>query len=120
MCIRDSHYGHATRERFDLVVLATGFRNFGNRPDQEEYPPLLAQLAPELARTEQGCVAVGYDYRVAAADGRTIPPLFLYNLNESSHGISDAGSFSLLSLRAESIVRTVGALLARVPSLRAA
>ena len=120
LTVQERHYGHTNAERFDLVVLATGFRNFGNRPDQEAYPPLLSQIAGELARTETGCVAVGYDYRVTAADGRTIPPLFLYNLNETSHGISDAGSFSLLSLRAETIVRTVRPQLERATALRAA
>lgn len=112
LTVRERHYGHESRERFDLVVLATGFRNFGPRVDQELYPALLKDLAPDLARTDRECVAVGYDYRVAAADGRPIPPLFLYNINESSHGISDAGSFSLLSLRAGSIAYTLGAELA--------
>ncbi|MDQ1659909.1 MAG: L-ornithine N5-monooxygenase [Cryptosporangiaceae bacterium] len=116
LTVTERHYGHVTRERFDLVVLATGFRNFGNRPDQEACPPLLAPIAGELARTERECVAVGRDYRVSAADGREIPPLFLYNLNESSHGISDAGSFSLLSLRAETIATTAAALLASCPA----
>lgn len=117
LTVRERHYGHQSHDRFDLVVLATGFRNFGPRADQELYPALLRDLAPGLARTERECVAVGYDYRVAAADGRPIPPLFLYNLNESSHGISDAGSFSLLSLRAESIATTLGTELA--PALAA-
>jgi L-ornithine N5-oxygenase len=111
LTVQERHYADITRERFDLVILATGFRNFGNLPHQELFPPVLAELAPRLARTERGSVAVGYDYRVSAGDGRSIPPLFLYNLNETSHGISDAGSFSLLSLRAESIVRSVQRLL---------
>jgi L-ornithine N5-oxygenase len=111
LTVRERHYGQVDSERFDLVVLATGFRNFGNRPDQERYPAILGDLAPYLARTEQDSVAVSYDYRVSGADGRQVPPLFLYNLCESSHGISDAGSFSLLSLRAEVIARTAAGLL---------
>ncbi|MEC3956373.1 SidA/IucD/PvdA family monooxygenase [Nocardia sp. CDC153] len=111
LTVRDRHRGDLARERFDLVLLATGFRNFGPRPDQEPYPPLLENLAPQLHRTDQGALAVGYDYRVAGAHGRSLPPLFVYNLCESSHGISDAGSFSLLSLRAETISRTVADLL---------
>ncbi|MVU82413.1 SidA/IucD/PvdA family monooxygenase [Nocardia sp. ET3-3] len=111
LTLRDRHRGEFAPERFDLVLLATGFRNFGPRPDQEPYPPLLENLAPQLHRTDQGAVAVGYDYRVAGAHGHPLPPLFVYNLCESSHGISDAGSFSLLSLRAETIARTVADLL---------
>ena len=35
------------------------------------------------------------------------PPLFLNGLCESSHGIGDAGSFSLLSVRAGRILAAV-------------
>jgi len=108
LTVRERHYGQLTEEHFDLVVLATGFRNFGPGPAQEPRPPLLTELADQLAHNERGAVAVGHDYLVSAADGRAIPPLYLYNLNESSHGISDAGSFSLLSLRAEIIARSLG------------
>ncbi|MFE9426691.1 SidA/IucD/PvdA family monooxygenase [Kitasatospora sp. NPDC006697] len=112
LVVRERHYGQEDRERFDLVVLATGFRNFGGGPGQEPHPPILSAVAGQLAHTERGAVAVSHDYLVSAADGREIPPLFLFNLNESSHGIADAGSFSLLSLRAETVARGAGKLLA--------
>jgi L-ornithine N5-oxygenase len=112
LTIRERHYNDITQERFDLVVVATGFRNFGPGAGQEPRPPLLNELADQLAHTERGAVAVGHDYLISGAVGRQIPPLFLYNLNESSHGISDAGSFSLLSLRAEVIARSLGKNLA--------
>ncbi|MDH6114566.1 L-ornithine N5-oxygenase [Kitasatospora sp. MAP12-15] len=113
LTVQERHYGQAEKEHFDLVVLATGFRNLGAGPTQEPHPPVLAGIAEELAHTERGAVAVGYDYLVSASDGRALPPLFLYNLNESSHGIADAGSFSLLSLRAEAVARTAAKLLTR-------
>ena len=36
-----------------------------------------------------------------------MPALFLNGLCESSHGIGDAGSFSLLSLRAKTIAESL-------------
>lgn len=112
LTVRERHFGQTEQERFDLVVLATGFRNFGSGPAQEPHPPILAGIADQLEHTERGAVAVGHGYLVSAKDGRAIPPLFIYNLNESSHGISDAGSFSLLSLRAETIAHGAAKLLA--------
>ncbi|MEV7419293.1 SidA/IucD/PvdA family monooxygenase [Streptomyces sp. NPDC089919] len=112
LVVRERHFGQTEQERFDLVVLATGFRNFGLGPAQEPHPPILSEIADQLEHTERGAVAVGHGYLTSAKDGRAIPPLFIYNLNESSHGISDAGSFSLLSLRAETIAHGAAKLLA--------
>jgi L-ornithine N5-oxygenase len=52
---------------------------------------------------------VELDYRVRlAGDGRTThAPLYLNGLCESSHGMGDAGSFSLLSLRSAAILNSL-------------
>lgn len=86
----------------DVVVLATGFRDLGPGPAQEQVPPLLRGLTPRLAFDDYGYLKVAYDYEVSPADSG-LPPLFLNGLCESSHGIGDSGSFSLLSLRAKMI-----------------
>lgn len=97
-------------ERFDLVILATGFRNLGTAENQERVPPLVTPLAPWIVTDEQGCIQVGYDYSL-----QMVPeagPCYLNGLCESTHGMGDAGSFSLLSLRAqrilESLVKRIG------------
>lgn len=111
LTLKERHYGDVEQQRFDVVILATGFRNFGSRANQEPYPSLLAPLAPRLALNERGAVAIARDYQLSPADGEPMAPLFLFNVCESSHGISDAGSFSLLSLRAEVILRSLDQLL---------
>jgi L-ornithine N5-oxygenase len=101
------------RERFfhttelihvDAVVLATGFLDIGVGEGREPHPPLLAEIAPELARSEDGSLLVERDYHVPTQFGL---PLYLNGLCESSHGLGDAGSFSLLSLRASEILRSL-------------
>ncbi|WNI14322.1 SidA/IucD/PvdA family monooxygenase [Actinacidiphila sp. ITFR-21] len=100
--IRETHTGEITEESFDLVVLATGFRDIGPQPHQEPYPPLLAGVIDRFRFDEDGYLLVNPDYSLVS-DHPGTPPLFLNGLCESSHGIGDAGSFSLLSLRAEVI-----------------
>lgn len=95
-----------TEDRFDdevdLVVLATGFRDLGPLPQQERYPALLAGVIDQFRFDENGYLAVNLDYSLEPVEDTT-PPLFLNGLCESTHGIGDAGSFSLLSLRAATI-----------------
>jgi L-ornithine N5-oxygenase len=91
----------------DAVILATGFRNFGLRENEEQYPPLLKRIAPSLL-TSAGALSVSRDYRILAANSdRHMLPIFLNGLCESSHGFGDAGSFSLLSLRSQTIAESV-------------
>ncbi|MEU6440362.1 SidA/IucD/PvdA family monooxygenase [Streptomyces sp. NPDC047046] len=86
----------------DLVVLATGFRDLGPGPHQDRFPPVLDTLADRFAYDSEGYLRVSAEYLTEAA-GTGTPPLFMNGLCESSHGIGDAGSFSLLSLRAKTI-----------------
>jgi L-ornithine N5-oxygenase len=108
-------YQRTTDERtVDAVVLATGFRDLGPGPTQEKLPSLLKSLESQLQFDERGVLHVNFDYSVSARDGQAaIPPLFLNGLCEGSHGISDAGSFSLLSLRAQKLVTAIAAATGR-------
>lgn len=92
----------------DLVVLATGFKDLGDGTLHEPYPSLLAPMAVHLD-LDHGAMAVDINYRVRLKDDASAvhAPLFLNGLCESSHGMGDAGSFSLLGLRSEAILRSL-------------
>ena len=111
--------GHE-RVPFDLVVLATGFKDLGAGVGDEPWPALMAGLAPHLALAG-GVLDVGLDYRVRLQEpaGTAHAPAFLNGLCESTHGMGDAGSFSLLSLRSATIADSLATLLAAAPADRA-
>jgi L-ornithine N5-oxygenase len=100
--VEEVHTNDVAVDRAELVVLATGFRDLGPRPHQERYPALLSGVIDQFQFDVDGHLIVEADYRLRP---RTVsaPPLFLNGLCESSHGIGDAGSFSLLSVRAATI-----------------
>lgn len=100
--IREVHAGRAERDEVDLVVLATGFRDLGPGPAQEPYPALLSDVIGNFRFDADGYLVVNEDYSLEPEAPGT-PPVFLNGLCESSHGIGDSGSFSLLSLRAATI-----------------
>ncbi len=108
LTLEHSINGGKERQAFDLVILATGFRDLGTGPGEEAYPALLAGMAPHLDLA-RGALDVELDYRVRlAGEGRTRhAPLYLNGLCESSHGMGDAGSFSLLSLRSAAILNSL-------------
>lgn len=93
--------------KFDLVIVATGFRDIGTSTNQERYPLLLEALAPFLELDAEGCIQISRDYSLATTAALRGAPMHLNGLCESSHGMGDAGSFSLLSLRAQSIVESL-------------
>lgn len=94
--------GEFEEHEADFVVLATGFRDLGPGAHQERVPALLRGIADDFAFDSDGYLSISPDYEVQPA-GPDTPALFLNGLCESSHGIGDAGSFSLLSLRAQAI-----------------
>ncbi|ASW54260.1 lysine N(6)-hydroxylase/L-ornithine N(5)-oxygenase family protein [Plantactinospora sp. KBS50] len=100
--VAEIHTGDVAAERADLVILATGFRDLGPNPQQEPYPALLRGVIDRFQFDADGYLIVEADYSLRPRVDGT-PPLFLNGLCESSHGIGDAGSFSLLSLRAATI-----------------
>ncbi|MFE3901734.1 hypothetical protein ACFXPY_15660 [Streptomyces sp. NPDC059153] len=84
-------------------VSRPGFRDLGPNPHQEPYPALLGGVIGRFRFDVDGYVTVEPDYRLRPHADST-PLLFLSGLCESSHGIGDAGSFSLLPLRAATIL----------------
>lgn len=98
--------GRSTTLQSDLVVLATGFKDMGKGDFQEPHHPLLKDVAKYFSWTADGFLDVAENYELLSAT-EAIPPLFLNGLCESTHGIGDAGSFSLLSMRAATIANSV-------------
>ncbi|MGK5500867.1 SidA/IucD/PvdA family monooxygenase, partial [Streptomyces sp. URMC 125] len=101
--VEEIHTKDMSTDHVDLVILATGFRDLGPGRHQEAYPELLAGVIDRFQFDDDGYLVVEPDYRLRSRTDGT-PPLFLNGLCESSHGVGDAGSFSLLSLRAATIL----------------
>ncbi|MGW0563260.1 lysine N(6)-hydroxylase/L-ornithine N(5)-oxygenase family protein [Streptomyces sp. NPDC003016] len=100
--VEELNTGETEEHQADFVVLATGFRDLGPAAHQDRVPALMRDIADDFVFDSHGYLAVGPDYEVQPLDAG-MPALFLNGLCESSHGIGDAGSFSLLSLRANVI-----------------
>ncbi|MFP3494489.1 SidA/IucD/PvdA family monooxygenase [Pseudomonas sp. SIMBA_059] len=94
----------------DAVVLATGFKDIAAKENGELYPPLLAPYHRRFRTDTQGALVVNRDYSLTALDD--LPAVYLNGLCESSHGLGDAGSFSLISLRVEHILAALEETLA--------
>jgi L-ornithine N5-oxygenase len=112
---------HITGERetltVDRVILATGYRDLGVQGRTEQLPPLLSDLAKVLRVDADSPLSVGLDYGVepdSAVGG--VPPIYVNGLCESTHGLGDAGSFSLLALRSKAIVQSLRRRLAEAES----
>jgi L-ornithine N5-monooxygenase len=104
LCLRERFLNEARVLNVDALVLATGFLDLGNGEGKEPYPPILSDVAPWLARRADGALDVLRDYRVENEFGLG---LYLNGLCESSHGLGDAGSFSLLSMRSSEILASL-------------
>jgi L-ornithine N5-oxygenase len=105
--LREVHRGTVDQERFDAIVLATGFVDLTDVQGEQFLPTVLSGIAPKVGRTESGHAMVGREYELGAAPGGTLPPIYLNGLCETTHGLGDAGSFSLLSLRATTIAESL-------------
>ena len=91
---------------FRLAIFATGFLDIG-RDGMEAIPRVLHDLTDQF-EWEGEDLRVARDYSVAFKEtGRTPPPLYLNGLCEATHGMGDAGSFSLVSLRARDILTNI-------------
>ncbi|HEU5469671.1 MAG TPA: SidA/IucD/PvdA family monooxygenase [Actinophytocola sp.] len=102
--------GERERITADRVVLATGYRDLGGHDRAERVPALLAGLAGVLRIDDELGLSVGLDYRVGTEPG--VPPIYVNGLCETSHGLGDAGSFSLLALRSKAITESLHVALA--------
>ena len=103
LTLLEKHTGERRELEVDGVVLATGYRNFGDGPSREPHHPLLEGVAAGAARRADGSVSISREYRLERTDGSSLPPIYVNGLCESSHGFGDAGSFSLLSIRSDVI-----------------
>lgn len=109
--LKEVNTGNLSSVDLDAVVLATGFLDLSGGPVGEKYPPLLAPFANEMQMDHSsGVLHVTRDYKVNFNSQRA-PALFLNGLCEGSHGLGDAGSFSLLSIRSEVIANALVAVL---------
>ncbi|MCA2217966.1 lysine N(6)-hydroxylase/L-ornithine N(5)-oxygenase family protein [Jidongwangia harbinensis] len=91
----------------DRVILATGYLDLGTSGRTEQLPPLLRDLAGVLRADADLGLSVGLDYRAEPAAGHDVPPVYINGLCETTHGLGDAGSFSLLALRSQAIVQSL-------------
>lgn len=99
LTVEEIHTGNIEKTTADLVILATGFRDIGPEPWQDPHPALISGVVDHFRLDPDGYLEIGEDYRVTSVS-QDIPPLFLNGLCETTHGIGDSGSFSLLSVRA--------------------
>jgi L-ornithine N5-oxygenase len=114
--LRERHTGQHTAAVFDAVVLATGYHDLSAEDGPEFLPAMLDDVAAAVERTDTGRARISRDYRLVARAGRALPPIYLNGLCESSHGLGDAGSFSLLSVRSGIIAGSIrDALAAAAP-----
>jgi L-ornithine N5-oxygenase len=92
----------------DAIVLATGFRNLGTQEHQERYPAILRGIIDALRSNSDGVLQVERDYQLLPRDPTLqLAPIYLNGLCESSHGLGDAGSISLLSIRSAQICQSL-------------
>jgi L-ornithine N5-oxygenase len=102
--LKDAHSGTVSALPVDAVILATGFKNSGRQHNEELVHPLLKDIEAFYRKNEDGTLYVTRDYQLAPLEHHAeAPPVFLNGLCESTHGLGDAGSFSLLSYRAHDI-----------------
>ncbi|WP_027210420.1 lysine N(6)-hydroxylase/L-ornithine N(5)-oxygenase family protein [Burkholderia sp. WSM2232] len=95
----------------DAVVLATGFKNFGRGLAEEPIHPLMRDIRGAFVADQNGGLHINRNYSLQPEDADVTPPFFVNGLCESSHGFGDAGSFSILSLRAGEIASALRASL---------
>jgi len=104
-----NHHTHHTLDA-DVVILATGFKDFGISADDERYHPLLEGVAHRLPFDDEGIPEVGRDYAIElkAPDPAPRPlKIYLNGLCEASHGMGDAGALAMLSARASDIATSL-------------
>lgn len=107
LTVQERHLGTVEELVADAVVLATGFQDLTDERGELFLPPVLESISADVARTPSGRAVVGRDYRLGAAPGKPMPPIYLNGICETTHGMGDAGSFSLLSLRAATIANSL-------------
>ncbi|MGP4002926.1 SidA/IucD/PvdA family monooxygenase [Streptomyces sp. 8N706] len=99
----ERHLGGVSSFEADFVIVATGFIDLTDEEGENFLPGLLSPIQPFVGRTPLRHARIGRDYRVLPGPGEELPPIYLNGLCETTHGLGDAGSFSLVSLRAAAV-----------------
>ncbi|MFC8453793.1 SidA/IucD/PvdA family monooxygenase [Kitasatospora sp. NPDC057223] len=107
LTVRDVNHRTGQQLDADVVVLATGFRDFGTGPGDEHYHPLLEGVADRLTLDDEGVPVVARDYSIQVKGRRNPLRLYLNGLCEASHGMGDAGALAVLSARATDIAASI-------------
>ncbi|NWB48819.1 SidA/IucD/PvdA family monooxygenase [Pseudomonas gingeri] len=115
LALREVNQQQHSTLALDALVLATGFKDIAAKENGELYPPLLEPHHRLFRADAHGALVVNRDYSLTALDD--LPAVFLNGLCESSHGLGDAGSFSLISLRVEHILSALEGKLTQVAAL---
>lgn len=92
-------------EVFDGVVIATGFVNYGSAAGEINIPPLLSKVT-QLLEIKDNSVSITGAYELETVKSSACR-IFMNGLSESSHGMGDAGSLSLASLRSATIAMKI-------------
>lgn len=101
LSIKNDMTGETITKAYDGVILATGFQNYGPHPRNQKIPSLLHGVK-DLLKLDRDAISVGRQYNVALVP--EAPGEILMNgLCEETHGMGDAGSISLMSIRAKDI-----------------
>ena len=110
--LTERHLGTTDEIEVDTVILATGFTDLTDEDGDHFLPDVLEPIRHRVGRTPSGRASIGRDYRVLAAPEASLPPIHLNGVCETTHGLGDAGSFSLVSLRAATIADSLSKSLA--------
>ncbi len=92
---------------YDFIIICTGFKDLGNGDHKEYLPPLLQQLANKLVKKNNKRMTeyITKNYEIFFKDVKH--PIYLNGLCETSHGMGDAGSFGLISIRVNRILNSI-------------
>ncbi|MEV7122937.1 SidA/IucD/PvdA family monooxygenase [Kitasatospora griseola] len=110
LTVRDINHFTAEDIDADVVILATGFKDFGTGAGDERYHPLLEGVAHRLPLDDDGVPVVDRDYSISLKASATAPrPLKVYlnGLCEASHGMGDAGALAMLSARSSDVTESL-------------
>lgn len=100
--------GEQCIDSYDFIIVCTGFKDLGEEENKEFLPPLLSNFKDNVTTLDNKNGAVRYispNYEVFVKN--TELPIYLNGLCETSHGMGDAGSFSLISIRVNKILKSI-------------
>jgi len=105
--VADKYTGRSATVTVDHTVLATGYRDFGGRDDDEPVHPLLDEVIDEFCTHPDGVPIVNRDYSLQPRPGGVADihelKVYLNGLCEESHGMGDAGALAMVAHRARDI-----------------